>query len=94
LPGLYLVTVWFWATLLVIDRGLDFWPAMSASMKVVHKNFWGTLGWLIVSGLLASLGYVACGIGALVTFPWFFCMQIAAYRDIFGLNPGMDRCGG
>jgi uncharacterized membrane protein len=94
LPGIYLMTAWFWAQLLVIDRGMDFWPAMSASMKVVNKNFFGTFGWLFVSMLVMSLGYLAIGIGVLVTIPWWLCMQIAAYRDIFGLNPGMDRCGG
>ena len=94
IPGLYLATAWCWANLLIIDRGMEFWPAMAASMKVVNKNFWGTLGWLFVSGLVMSLGYLACGLGLLVTIPWFVCMQIVAYRDIFGLNPGMDRCGG
>jgi hypothetical protein len=94
IPGLYLATAWCWAQLLIIDRGMEFWPAMAASMKVVNKNFWGTLGWLFVSGLVMSLGYIACGIGMLVTIPWFVCMQIVAYKDIFGLNPGMDRCGG
>ncbi|MBI5480349.1 MAG: hypothetical protein HY906_15910 [Deltaproteobacteria bacterium] len=94
IPGLYLMTAWCWAQLLIIDRGMDFWPAMAASMKVVNKNFWGTLGWLFVSGLVMSLGYLACGLGLLVTAPWFICMQIVAYRDIFGLKPGMDRCGG
>jgi hypothetical protein len=94
IPGLYLATAWCWAMLLIIDRNMDFWPAMAASMKVVNKNFWGTLGWLFVSGLVMSLGYIACGIGMLVTIPWFVCMQIVAYKDIFGLNPGMDRCGG
>jgi hypothetical protein len=94
IPGIYLAIAWTWANLLVIDRGMDFWPAMAASMKVVNKNFWGTLGWLVVSGFMAGLGVVACGLGLLITIPWFYCMQVAAYRDIFGLNPGMDRCGG
>jgi hypothetical protein len=94
IPGLYLATAWCWAMLLMLDRNMDFWPAMMASMKVVHRNFWPTLGWILVVGIISSVGQIACGIGMLVTMPWAMCMMVAAYRDIFGLNPGQDRCGG
>jgi uncharacterized membrane protein len=78
--------------MLVIERGMDFWPAMMASMKVVNRNFWGTFGWMLLSGLLVFLGYFACCLGVLVTACWGIGMQIAAYRDIFGLSAGPDRC--
>jgi len=92
IPGIYLGVAWCWSTLLIVDRGMDFWPAMAASMKVVNKNFWGTLAWLLVSGLLGSAGALACGFGLLVTLPWAICMQVVAYKHIFGLNPGPDCC--
>jgi len=92
LPGIYLGTAFAWAQLLVLDRGMDFWPAMMASMKVVNRNFWGTFGFFLVAGLLASLGLLACCVGYLFTWPWLVGMQMAAYRDIFGLTPGPDRC--
>jgi hypothetical protein len=95
LPGIYLATAFMWCGLLVLDRNMDFWPAMMASLKVVNRNFWGSFGWLLVSSFVAmGLGMVTCGIGLLFTMPWLMCMQIVAYRDIFGLNPGTDRCGG
>ncbi|HEY3352858.1 MAG TPA: zinc-ribbon domain-containing protein [Polyangia bacterium] len=92
LPGIYLGTAYMWAQLLVIDRGMDFWPAMSASMKVVNRNFWGSLGFMLITGLLSMLGLLACCVGMLFTTPWVIGIQIAAYRDIFGLNAGPDRC--
>jgi hypothetical protein len=94
IPGIYLATAFTWASLLVIDRGMDFWPAMMASMKVVNKNFWGTLGFLLLQGLIVSLGIIPCCLGLLFLIPWQYGMQIAAYRDIFGINPSFDRCGG
>jgi hypothetical protein len=92
LPGIYLSVAFGWAQLLVIDRGMDFWPALMASMKVVNRNFWGTLGFFLIAGLLASLGLLACCVGYLFTWPWLVGMQLAAYRDIFGVSPGPDRC--
>ena len=94
LPGIYLGIAFSWATLLVVDRGMDFWPAMVGSLKVVNRNFWGTLGFVLVQGLLMTLGLIPCCLGLIFMTPWLYGMQIAAYRDIFGLNPGIDRCAG
>jgi hypothetical protein len=94
IPGIYLATAFTWAALLVVDRGMDFWPAMMASMKVVNKNFWGTFGFLLLQGLIVSLGIIPCCLGLIFLIPWQYGMQIAAYRDIFGMNPSFDRCGG
>ena len=57
-PGIYLMVAWLFCVPLVADRGLEFWPAMELSRKVV------TRGWFPVFGLalLAFLPIVAVSI--------------------------------
>jgi hypothetical protein len=83
-PGVYLAVAWVFAPALVIDKRLEFWPAMELSRKVVTKNWWPMFGLLIVAGLLGVLGVIALCIGVLVTWPIFVGAIVFAYEDIFG----------
>ena len=82
-PGIYLSVSWIFALPLVIDRGLGFWDAMELSRKVVAKHWFITFAFLLVVGLLAMCGVVACCIGALVTIPLGLIALMYAYEDIF-----------
>jgi predicted Ser/Thr protein kinase len=83
LPGIYLSVIWMFPLKLIIDRKLDFWPAMELSRQVVGKHFWKCLGlWLAI--ILVSLsGIVLCGIGVFLTVPIGVAMWVYAYEDIF-----------
>src|SRR6266542_4238414 len=40
-PGLYLLVSWrMLVPLLILDKGLEFWPAMELSRKVVTRHWW------------------------------------------------------
>ena len=86
LPGIYLGIAWTWALGLVLDRRMGFWDAMSASLKVVNKNFWETLLLVLVIAVINSIGSMVV-VGSLVTIPLSFCMLVAGYKAVFGLDP-------
>ncbi|MGF1458007.1 MAG: hypothetical protein ACFBSG_03175 [Leptolyngbyaceae cyanobacterium] len=86
LPGIYLAVAYMLSLPFLLDKNMDFWPAMEASRKLVTKKWFAFFGFSIVMGLLNILGLILIGIGFLVTFPWTICCVVAAYEDIIGLN--------
>jgi len=86
LPGIYLGIAWTWAIGLVLDRRMGFWDAMSTSMKVVNKNFWETLLLVLVVAVINSIGSMVV-VGSLITIPLSFCVLVAGYKAVFGLDP-------
>ena len=85
LPGIYLYVSWLFNLLLVTDKGLEFWPAMEVSRKVVTRNWWSVFGFVVVALLVNLAGVIACGIGVFVSIPLTFGATVYAYEDIF--NP-------
>ena len=69
-PAVYLTVSWVFAPLLIVDKGLDFWPAMELSRKVVAKQFFGVLGLLFICGLIFLAGIVALCLGVFVARRW------------------------
>ncbi len=69
---------------LIVDRGMDFWPASMASIDKVKTNFWPFLGLSVVAGIIGAIGQIACGIGIIVTLPIQVCILTVAYREVFG----------
>jgi uncharacterized membrane protein len=86
IPGLYLIIAYMFASYLVVDRGLDFWPAMELSRRTVHPRWFGYFSFALLVVLLNLAGAVALGVGLLVTIPLSFCAVTAAYADLFGFQ--------
>jgi hypothetical protein len=87
LPGIYLCVSWIFVLPLVIDKKLDFWPAMELSRKVVTKHWWAMFGLLLLCGLVAIAGLLACCVGIIVTTAVAEAAIMYAYEDIFGARP-------
>ncbi len=68
---------------LIVDKKLDFWPAVMASVDKVKTNFWPFLGFAVVISVISALGMIACGIGIIITMPFYYCAAAVAYRDVF-----------
>jgi serine/threonine protein kinase len=85
LPGIYLSVAWLFVLPLVIDKRLDFWPAMQLSLKTINKHWWKFFGLCIVLGLLNLAGLLFCFVGLFVTIPISLAARMYAYEDIF--NP-------
>ncbi len=84
LPGIYLGVGYVFALPLVIDKKMDFWPAMELSRQVVHKHWWSTFALLIVLALVAFAGFLVCGIGEVITIPLASAAFLYVYEDLFG----------
>jgi hypothetical protein len=82
IPGLYLFVGYVFAIPFVIDKGLDFWSAMEASRKLVHRR-WFNLFWLqLVLGGLSVLGAIPMGWGLLITVPLSMAVNTVAYTKL------------
>ena len=90
LPGIYLAVAYMFALPLLLDKQLDFWPAMETSRKLITKKWFSFFAFSLVLGLINIAGALCIGVGLLVTFPLTICAQVAAYEDIVGLNSVAD----
>jgi hypothetical protein len=86
IPGIYLVVSYVFAIMLVLDRGLTFWPAMETSRRSVQTGWFKIFGLLLLLFLLNIAGILALGVGLLVTAPLSHCIIAVAYDDIFGIK--------
>jgi predicted Ser/Thr protein kinase/type II secretory pathway pseudopilin PulG len=99
LPGLYLAVVWTFAVPLVADKGLEFWPAMELSRKIIaksffiSKHFWKFAWFLLVLVLLHVVGVACCYVGVFVAMPVCLAALAYAYEDIFGPVAGAAPAG-
>jgi hypothetical protein len=86
LPGVYLAVAYLFVTPLIVDRALDFWPAMELSRHTVNPNWFSMFGLLLLLLVVNLLGTLALVVGLLVTVPVSFCAVAAAYADICGVR--------
>lgn len=86
LPGIYLSVSWLFTFPLIIDKRMDFWPAMELSRKLVTRHGWMVLGLAVVVVLVSLAGAILCCIGILVTVPISIGALMYAYEDIFGVR--------
>ncbi len=90
LPGIYLTVAWLgFSPLLIMDKRLDFWPALELSRKVVTKNWWTIFGLFLLTLLIVIAGVLALGVGLFVALPLATGAMVYAYEDIF--NPRSAR---
>ncbi|MBM3836758.1 MAG: hypothetical protein FJ398_02140 [Verrucomicrobia bacterium] len=88
LPGIYLIVAWLgFGPLLIIDRRLDFWPALELSRRVVSRtwmSWWSVLALFVLTLVILLAGVLALGIGVFVTLPLATGAVVYAYEDVFG----------
>lgn len=89
IPGIYLTVAYAFSVLFVIEKKLNFWSALEASRKLITKKWFSFLGLGILLVLLNLAGVLILGVGLLVTIPWTYCITVAAFEHIVGLN-GVD----
>ncbi len=84
LLSLFLTACMWFAYLLLVDRNLRAWPALTLSAKAVWANKWGVLGLMLLNWLLSAAGALLCYIGLVLYFPIMFASFAVAYRRMFG----------
>jgi uncharacterized membrane protein len=78
LPGIYLTVSYTFATLLILDRRLNFWTAMESSRKMVQRN-WARVFSLLIVLWLINLAGVLLGLGIMISMLFFRTIPAASY---------------
>jgi uncharacterized membrane protein len=86
LPGIFLMVCYLFPSMLIIDRRLDFWPAMELSRRTVQSQWFGFFVFVLLLVLINLGGALLLGLGLLVSLPVSACAVATAYADVFGLQ--------
>jgi uncharacterized membrane protein len=72
--------------LFILDKRMDFWPAMQASHAVVKNDYFGFTMFLVLIVLVNLLGVLCCIVGVLVAMPVGIAAITVAYKEIVGFD--------
>jgi len=86
IPGLVVAAMYKFTYLFIVDKRMDFWPAMQASHAVVKRDYAGFTLFLILMALVNILGALCCIVGLLVSIPVTFAAITVAYKEIVGFD--------
>jgi len=86
IPGLVVAAALKFTYLFIVDKRMDFWPAMQASHAVVKQDYFGFTMFLILAFLVNVLGLLCCVVGLLVTVPLTIAAITVAYKEIVGFE--------
>jgi uncharacterized membrane protein len=87
IPGLVLAAMYKFTYLFIVDKRMDFWPAMQASHAVVKNDYFGFTLFLLAMAGVNLIGLLCCVVGLLVTMPVTFAAITVAYKEIVGFEP-------
>jgi uncharacterized membrane protein len=87
IPGLVVAAMFNFTFLFIVDKRMDFWPAMQASHAVVKSDYFGFTMFLLLMMLVDILGALCCIVGLLVAFPVTVAAITVAYQEIVGFDP-------
>jgi hypothetical protein len=91
LPGIYLAVGYIFVLPLVIDKRMEFWPAMEVSRQVVHQHWWSIFLLAIVLVLVVCAGFLACFVGVLISIPVATAATMYVYEDLFGQRAALAQ---
>jgi zinc-ribbon domain len=86
IPGLVIAAMYKFTYLFILDKRMDFWPAMQASHAVVKNDYFGFTMFLILAFLVNLLGLLCCVVGLFFTVPATFAAITIAYKELVGLD--------
>jgi hypothetical protein len=86
IPGLVIAGMYKFTYLFILDKRMDFWPAMQASHEVVKNDYFGFTIFLLAMAGINILGFLACIVGLLVTIPLSVAAITVAYQEIVGFE--------
>jgi hypothetical protein len=86
IPGLVVAAMYKFTYLFIVDKQMDFWPAMQASHAVVKNDYFGFTMFLLLAFLVNVVGFFCCFVGLLVTVPATIAAITVAYKEIVGFE--------
>ena len=87
IPGIVVSAMFMFTYLFILDKRMDFWPAMQASHEIVKRNYVGFSLFIVATMLLNFVGILCLLVGILITIPITFAAITVAYREIVGFEP-------
>jgi uncharacterized membrane protein len=87
IPGLVVAAMYKFTYLFIVDKRMDFWPAMQSSHAVVKNDYFGFTMFLLALIGINILGLLCLVVGLLISIPVTFAAITVAYREIVGLEP-------
>ena len=88
IPGLVIAAIYKFTYLFIVDKRMDFWPAMQASHAVVKNDYFGFTMFLILAFLVNVVGFLCFLVGLFITIPVTFAAITLAYKEIVGFEQG------
>ena len=68
---------------LLVDKKLEFWPALQGSCEKAKTDYVSLLVLCLVGTLISMAGAILCGIGVILTAPFSSLLSVVAYRHLF-----------
>lgn len=87
IPGLIVAAALMFTYLFIVDKKMDFWPAIQSSHNVVKGDYFGFTIFFLAAVLLNIVGVICCLVGVLATLPILFAATTVAYKEIVGFEP-------
>jgi len=88
IPGLILAGLWMLTAPIIVDQKVGAVDAMRMSWNALKGDILTATLFYFVLSLIASIGGLLCGVGALFTAPLLPLGLALTYRDFFGGNAG------
>jgi uncharacterized membrane protein len=86
IPGLVVAAVCKFTYLFILDKRMDFWPAIEASHNVTKNDYFGFTIFLLALAGINVLGFLCCIVGLLVTVPLSIAAITVAYQEVVGFE--------
>jgi uncharacterized membrane protein len=86
IPGFVVAAMYKFTYLFIVDKRMDFWPAMEASHAIVKQDYFGFTMFLLALVLVNLLGAICCIIGVFVSIPVTIAAITFAYKEIVGFE--------
>ena len=86
IPGLVIAAMYNFTYLFIVDKRMDFWPAMQASHAVVKNDYFGFTMFLLLMILVDILGVLCCLVGIFVALPVTIAAITVAYKELVGFD--------
>ncbi|MBN8247977.1 MAG: hypothetical protein J0L84_11095 [Verrucomicrobia bacterium] len=80
----YFLVAWLFAAPLILDRGLEAWPALQHSRRLLNRHPWRVSWILLVVSTYGLAGLLIAGIGVIGTGAHAWAMLAVLYEDLAG----------
>jgi hypothetical protein len=83
-PGIYLAVGYFFAVLMGMFGGFDFWTSMELSRKLITRNWWKFFVLVLILILMNVATVITYGIALVITMPMTFFVSYVIFEELTG----------